>query len=74
MTLPDLENQLIQMQHQLAFMEDTIDTLNTIVTAQSQKLADQQTQLKLLYQKIVPLDNASEIEPFNVITDRPPHY
>lgn len=74
MTPSALENQLIALQSQVAFMEDTLDTLNAIVTAQSQQLADQQRQLQLLYQKVTHSDNNSQIQPFDVLNDRPPHY
>lgn len=74
MTPSALENQLIALQSQVAFMEDTLDTLNAIVTAQSQQLTDQQRQLQLLYQKVTSTDNASQILPFDVLNDRPPHY
>lgn len=74
MTNSDLEQQIIQLQSQIAFMEDTIETLNDIVTAQSQQLADQQRQLQLLFQKIQSTDNASQIVPFDVLNDKPPHY
>lgn len=69
-----LESQIIALQSQVAFMEDTLDTLNAIVTAQSQQLADQQRQLQLLYQKVTYSDNNSQIQPFDVLNDRPPHY
>lgn len=74
MTPSALENQLIALQSQVAFMEDTLDTLNAIVTVQSQQLADQQRQLQLLYQKVTYSDNNSQIQPFDVLNDRPPHY
>lgn len=77
MTQTNLESQIIALQSQVAFMEDTLDTLDTlnaIVTAQSQQLADQQRQLQLLFQKITSSDNASQIQPFDLMNDRPPHY
>ncbi len=69
-----LENQLIALQSQFAFMEDTLDALNAIVTAQSQQLADQQRQIQLLYQKTANPNQTSHIQPFDVENDRPPHY
>lgn len=69
-----LETQLIELQTQLAFMEDTIDRLDHIVIAQSQQLADQQRQLQLLFQKLQATENPSQITPFDVTNDRPPHY
>lgn len=48
------QNQLIELQSQLMFMEATLDTLNDIVIQQSQQIADQQRQIQLLYQKSPP--------------------
>ncbi len=50
--ITNLQNSLIELQTQTAFMENTIDVLNDIVTNQSQQLADQQRMLQLLYQKL----------------------
>ncbi len=69
-----LENQLIALQSQFAFMEDTLYALNAIVTTQSQQLADQQRQIQLLYQKTANPNQTSHIQPFDVENDRPPHY
>jgi SlyX protein len=69
-----LEQSVIELQTQVAFMEHTIDTLNDIVTEQSQLLADQQRQLQLIYQKLESQTNGSQIQPFDLLSDRPPHY
>ena len=69
-----LEQNVIDLQTQVAFMEHTIDTLNDIVTEQSQLLADQQRQLQLIYQKLESQTSGSQIQPFDVLADRPPHY
>ncbi len=69
-----LEQSVIELQTQVAFMEHTIDTLNDIVTEQSQLLADQQRQLQLIYQKLESQTNGSQIQPFDLLADRPPHY
>ena len=47
-----LTQDLIDLQTQVLFMEDTVDKLDNIVTEQSQLIADQQRQLQLLYQKL----------------------
>ena len=69
-----LDQNVIDLQTQAAFMEHTIDTLNDIVTEQSQLLADQQRQLQLIYQKLESQTNGSQIQPFDLLADRPPHY
>lgn len=73
-TIDSLEQSVIALQTQVAFMEHTIDTLNDIVTEQSQLIADQQRQLQLLYQKLESQTSGSQIQPFDVSADRPPHY
>ncbi|WP_315042864.1 SlyX family protein [Faucicola mancuniensis] len=72
--ITNLQNSLIELQTQTAFMENTIDVLNDIVTNQSQQLADQQRMLQLLYQKLNALPNDSQIQPFDLFADKPPHY
>lgn len=72
--LQQLEQKLIDVQTQVAFMEDTIDKLDNIVTEQSQLIADQQRQLQLLYQKLESQTQGSQIQPFDLVSDKPPHY
>ena len=65
---------LIDLQTQVLFMEDTVDKLDNIVTEQSQLIADQQRQLQLLYQKLETQTQGSQIQPFDLLSDKPPHY
>jgi SlyX protein len=51
-----------------------VDKLDNIVTEQSQLIADQQRQLQLLYQKLETQTQGSQIQPFDLLADRPPHY
>ena len=69
-----LTQELIDLQTQMVFMEDTLDKLDNIVTEQSQLIADQQRQLQLLYQKLETQTQGSQIQPFDLLSDRPPHY
>ena len=69
-----LTQELIDLQTQVLFMEDTLDKLDNIVTEQSQLIADQQRQLQLLYQKLETQTQGSQIQPFDLLTDKPPHY
>ena len=64
----------INLQTQVVFMEDTLDKLDNIVTEQSQLIADQQRQLQLLYQKLETQTQGSQIQPFDLLSDKPPHY
>ena len=69
-----LTQELIDLQTQVLFMEDTLDKLDNIVTEQSQLIADQQRQLQLLYQKLETQTQSSQIQPFDLLSDKPPHY
>lgn len=69
-----LTQALIDLQTQVLFMEDTIEQLDNIVTEQSQLIADQQRQLQLLYQKVETQTQGSQIQPFDLLSDKPPHY
>ena len=69
-----LTQALIDLQTQVLFMEDTVDKLDNIVTEQSQLIADQQRQLQLLYQKLETQTQGSQIQPFDLLSDKPPHY
>lgn len=72
--LHTLEQGLIELQTQVTFMEDTIEQLDRIVTEQSQLIGDQTRQLQLMYQKIETQHTGSQIQPFDLLKDRPPHY
>ena len=69
-----LTQDLIDLQTQVLFMEDTLDKLDNIVTEQSQLIVDQQRQLQLLYQKLENQTQGSQIQPFDLLSDKPPHY
>ena len=69
-----LTQALIDLQTELLFMEDTVDKLDNIVTEQNQLIADQQRQLQLLYQKLETQTQGSQIQPFDLLSDKPPHY
>lgn len=69
-----LEQSLFDLQTQVAFMEDTIDRLNSIVTEQSGLIQMHSRQLQLLYQKLENQTQGSQIQVFDLLNDRPPHY
>lgn len=69
-----LTQEFIDLQTQVLFMEDTLDKLDNIVTEQSQLIADQTRQLQLLYQKLETQTQGSQIQPFDLLSDKPPHY
>lgn len=69
--IEELRQQLVDLQSQLAFQEDTICALDAVVARQQQQLANLQevweTQKSQLEQMSSQLDKGSVIE-------RPPHY
>ena len=69
-----LTQALVDLQTQVLFMEDTLDKLDNILTEQSQLITDQQRQLQLLYQKLETQTQGSQIQPFDLLSDKPPHY
>lgn len=67
------ENDIIELQTRLSFLEDTIDQLNAVIAAQDRTLMDLQDQLKILYQQLTTKDDEG-IAPFDLLADKPPHY
>lgn len=70
----DFYDVITDLQTKIAFLDDTVEQLNKIIAEQSQQLADQQKQLQFLYQKIDSQNLGSQIQPFDLIADKPPHY
>lgn len=65
---------ITDLQTKIAFLDDTVEQLNKIIAEQSQQIADQQKQLQFLYQKIDSQNLGTQIQPFDLIADKPPHY
>lgn len=67
--------QLTDLQIKIAFLENTVDELNTIITSQSLQIKDLQDQLKLIY-RYLEYRHAQDdgIAPFDLLNDKPPHY
>ena len=67
----ELRSQLYDLQSQLAFQEDTIHTLNNIVTKQQQQiehLNEMLTQLK------AQVEATGDNRPGQLVNEKPPHY
>lgn len=67
-----MQDNLVKLQIQLSFQEDTISQLNEVVTRQQQditQLTEDVTQLKKLYRALM-VDVDAEIKK----DERPPHY
>ncbi len=69
----DLMQQMVELQSQMAFQEDTVNVLNGAVTAQQKEILILREQLELLKQH---QDEANarmdQAEP--VVDEKPPHY
>ncbi|MDO5651481.1 MAG: SlyX family protein [Moraxella sp.] len=64
---------LIDLQIKIAYLENTVDTLNDVIAKQDRRLHDLQDQLKLIYARLEQ-DRDDGIAPFDLMADRPPHY
>ncbi|WP_201532862.1 SlyX family protein [Psychrobacter ciconiae] len=70
----DVEAQLVELQMSVAHLELTVEQLNAVITKQDRHLRTLQRQLQLLYQQIESNQEDEGIAPFDVISDKPPHY
>ncbi|AWY20817.1 SlyX family protein [Moraxella bovis] len=64
---------ITDLQIKIAYLENTVDTLNDVIAHQDKTLKDLQDQLKLLYKFLESRDDDG-IAPFDLLADRPPHY
>lgn len=72
--MTDTHAQLIDLQIKIAYLENTVETLNEVIATQDRELKDLQDQLKLIYQYLQNNYNDDGIAPFDLLADRPPHY
>ena len=70
----ELASNLVDVQTQLAFQEDTISALNEAITQQQQEIILLRRQLKLLKERQQELGTHSDDAPPPTIDERPPHY
>lgn len=69
---PLMESRLNDLETRVAFQDDLLETLNTIVAQQQQQLDLMQREIRLLYEQIKTL-SPSDIAGSNE-QERPPHY
>ena len=72
MTIPDLESRMVELESKVAFQDDTIEKLNTVITEQQKQLEH----LNLLVEKLrewAKSQQQSHIANLNEETP-PPHY
>lgn len=67
-----MESRLNDLETRVAFQDDLLETLNTIVAQQQQQLDLMQREIRLLYEQIKTL-SPSDIAGSNE-RERPPHY
>ncbi|TXD97594.1 SlyX family protein [Psychrobacter frigidicola] len=70
----ELQEQMIELQMNIAHLELTVERLNDVVTQQDKHIRNLQRQLQLVYKQVESQSADDGIAPFDVIADRPPHY
>lgn len=71
--MSDTHADITDLQIKIAYLENTVDTLNDVIAQQDKALKDLQDQLRLLYKFLESRDDDG-IAPFDLLADRPPHY
>lgn len=72
--LAELFQRMAALESQLAFQDDTIETLNQLLIQQAQEYALLQRQLQLLNDRIKQLSEAPGAPISNPVDEIPPHY
>ena len=70
----DLSRRIADLESQLAFQEDTIETLNQLVTQQAGELQHLQRKMQVLVEKFQQLNDREGGTSTNPADDIPPHY
>ena len=70
----DLSRRIADLESQLAFQEDTIETLNQLVTQQASELQHLQRKMQVLVEKFQQLNDREGGTSTNPADDIPPHY
>ncbi len=64
-----------QLEIRLSFLDELADSLDQVVTQQTQQLLALHTQMQLLYQRLESVKQQDHgVAPFIPNDDRPPHY
>ncbi|MGO2125284.1 SlyX family protein [Psychrobacter sp.] len=66
--------QVVDLQMSMAHLEVIVDRLDEVIARQDKDIQTLQRQLQLIYKQVENQDTDSGIAPFDVMTDRPPHY
>ncbi|NHC03689.1 SlyX family protein [Acinetobacter sp. 187] len=62
------------LQVRIAFLDELVDQLNAQIAIQGRELIDLKKQMQFLYQRVEASDLSEGIAPFDVLSDKPPHY
>jgi len=69
------EQRIIELEIKMAYQEDLIQSLNTVVAEQQMQLSKLQETCKLLHDKLKSLASADQQTSYNgFIDEKPPHY
>lgn len=72
--MDNIKQRMIDLETNMAFLDDTIETLNQVIAKQDAMLLEQQRMLKKLYDRLENKQLDSDIAPFDIMADKPPHY
>ncbi|CAI8155802.1 MAG: Protein SlyX [Pseudidiomarina mangrovi] len=71
---PELMQRLADLESQLAFQEDTIETLNQLVTQQAAQLDELQRKFSVVINRVQQLHDNQGPSNSNPADEIPPHY
>lgn len=71
---PDVEAQIAELQTRLAFQEDTLNSLNDVISKQDTEICSLSEQVRALYRKIDDMTYDMEGTGNTNNQERPPHY
>lgn len=72
--LKQIEQQLEDLQSQVAFQDDTIEQLNKIITKQDGIIRKMEERFLLIGEKIQDMESQMPNKGFNPADELPPHY
>ncbi|WP_439134835.1 SlyX family protein [Pseudomaricurvus sp.] len=73
-TQQQMQQQIEELETRLAFQEDTLNALDTIIAEQDRLLSRQQMQLQLLAEKFKTMESRLDDPQAPAADERPPHY
>lgn len=74
MTVEKIEAQLTNLEMQLTFQEDTIHSLNKLVTEQTQQMSEMQKQIRWLGKRLKQMQENQGNDSDPAAEPPPPHY